>query len=64
MAGSPAEPPPSDRRSGIDGQADPRVRDGELQAPNEHSGPVTVARHAKDDGRALILYTSDEHART
>jgi hypothetical protein len=64
MAGNPAEPPPSDRRSGVDGQADARARGGERGPQEEHSGPVAVARHVKDDGRALILYTRDESART
>jgi hypothetical protein len=30
---------------------------GERADPDERFGPVTLARHAKDDGRALILYT-------
>lgn len=65
MAGKPAEPPPSDRRSGTDEQADDeRARGGEPEPRDEHSGPVAVARHAKEDGRALILYTRDESART
>jgi hypothetical protein len=25
--------------------------------PAEHYGPIAIARHVKDDGRALLLYT-------
>jgi hypothetical protein len=65
MAGNPAEPPPSERRSRVDGQADDeRARGGGREPPDERSGPVAVARHVKDDGRALILYTRNERART
>jgi hypothetical protein len=64
MAGNPAEPPASDRTSGTDGQADERARDGERGPQDERSGPVAVARHVKDDGRALILYTRDDAPRT
>jgi hypothetical protein len=31
--------------------------------PDERVGPVAIARHVKDDGRALILYTRDEPPR-
>lgn len=30
--------------------------------PPERFGPLTLTRHAKDDGRVLILYSSDERA--
>ncbi|MGD0452489.1 MAG: hypothetical protein ABSB69_02730 [Solirubrobacteraceae bacterium] len=45
MAGKPAEPPPSAPRGG----------------QSERTGPVAIARHVKDDGRALIIYTRDTH---
>jgi hypothetical protein len=64
MAGKPAEPPPSDRPSGFDDQADAPTRGGERGPQDEHSGPVAIARHVKDDGRALILYTRDDAPRT
>jgi hypothetical protein len=60
MAGKPAEPPPSDRPPGIDGQADAHARGGEREPQHECSGPVAIARHVKGDGRALILYTRDD----
>ena len=54
MAGEPAEPPPPGQPS----QSDPQI-----DAP-ERTGPVAIARHVKDDGRALILYTRDERPAT
>lgn len=39
---------------------EPRECDG-LAEPTERFGPLTVSRHAKDDGRALILFTLREH---
>ena len=45
MAGKPIGQPPSERsgaRAGV---------------PSERYGLLVVARHTKDDGRALILYT-------
>jgi len=45
MAAKPAEPPPSGHRS----------------EREERVGPVTIVRHVKDDGRALIIYTRDTH---
>ncbi len=64
MAGKPAEPPPSDRPPGIDDQADAHAPGGEREPQHECSGPVAIARYVKDDGRALILYTRDEHPTT
>jgi hypothetical protein len=48
MAGKPPETPPH-------GKDD--VRSRERTDETERIGPVAVARHVKDDGRALILYT-------
>jgi hypothetical protein len=48
VAGKPAEPGQSERDSQIE---PPRA--------DERTGPVTIARHLKSDGRALILYTRD-----
>jgi hypothetical protein len=50
MAPNPA-PPPSERAPGEEAP----------QERLEHCGPLTLARHAKDDGRALILF---RHAAT
>jgi|GEM_PF-1571831 hypothetical protein len=72
MAGDPAEPPPSGQRREIEqlpGQRDHEGRrepqDGRAGrakrvGPDERVGPVAIARHVKDDGRALILYTREE----
>jgi hypothetical protein len=63
MAGNPAESPsPGGRQPAA------------AVAPPERVGPVSIARYAKDDGRALILYARanepperhephDQHAR-
>jgi hypothetical protein len=59
MAGNPAEPPPSDRPSELDGLAEAHARGGERGPQDERVGPVAIARHVKDDGRALILYTRE-----
>jgi hypothetical protein len=48
MAGNPAE----GREHGPDGEHEPAA-EPEL----ERIGPVVIARHVKDDGRALILYS-------
>jgi len=60
MAGEPAEPPASGDPTEI-GQ---RTRQDERTDQHERTGPVAIARHVKDDGRALILYTRDTRART
>jgi hypothetical protein len=55
MAARSAEPPSSggsdNPQSGSDG--------GHAQ-PREHVGPVTIERHFKDDGRALLLYAREQ----
>ena len=48
MAGKPPETPP---------RGNDDVRWCERADETERIGPVAVARHVKDDGRALILYT-------
>ncbi|HSZ13234.1 MAG TPA: hypothetical protein VK790_04285 [Solirubrobacteraceae bacterium] len=48
MAGKRAEPP------------DPEALEREQE--DERTGPVKIARHVKDDGRALIVYTRDADA--
>jgi hypothetical protein len=40
--------------------AAPTGSSGERSAPAERYGIVSVARHVKDDGRALILYAREE----
>jgi hypothetical protein len=50
MAQNPAELPPPEQRAEIDPQS----------GGPERCGPVAIARHVKDDGRALILYTRVE----
>jgi hypothetical protein len=70
MAGQTPEPPsadqqpgsaepPTDRRPRSGRQADERERDDEPAGEHEHIGPVSIERHVKADGRALILYTRD-----
>ena len=46
------------------GESRPREAHQAEQSPGEpqrgeHYGPVVVARHVKDDGRALLLYTRE-----
>jgi hypothetical protein len=55
MAGKPTEPPPfgSARHDGPEDS-------GEQPPPRELLGPVAIERLRKDDGRALILYSSIE----
>jgi len=62
MAGKPAEPPPPELPPEGDTQIDApeHFRPGERSRPDELCGPVAIARHVKDDGRALILYTRDD----
>lgn len=54
MASNPPGPPPA---GGL--REDPSEPD-DGRSHSERYGSVTVARHRKDDGRALILYTHDE----
>jgi len=58
MAGEPPAPPPSGapQRGG-------RAADGEAQQRDERVGALAIARHVKDDGRALILYSHDARER-
>jgi hypothetical protein len=49
MALTPADPPPSKRRD--------RQGVGEEKSAGEMYGVLAIERHAKDDGRSLILYT-------
>lgn len=51
MAATP-EPPPADRSERPPAHAE----NGAGEARKERCGPLAVERHAKDDGRALILY--------
>jgi len=52
MAGTPAETPPS---GGSESDSS-EEREAQMQAA-ERYGPLAVARHRKEDGRALILYS-------
>ena len=55
MAGKPAESPRSGRSQILrSGEA------GEHQRPRERVWDLTIARHIKDDGRALILYVREQ----
>jgi hypothetical protein len=56
MARNPGTPPPPSGPSqpGADGPAD-----GPSE-PDERYGILRVARHRKDDGRSLLLYTREE----
>jgi hypothetical protein len=70
MSGKPAEPPsppPSlpdpgtaDEPSRSSHAADPGTADEPSRSSQagERFGPLAIARHVKDDGRALILYSS------
>jgi len=42
----------------------PQTRAGEEDRPPETFGPVTLARHTKDDARALIIYTRRQEDQT
>jgi hypothetical protein len=59
MAREPAAPPPSDRP-----EHGARPDSGGRSQPPERYGPLGVARHAKDDGRALLLFTRAEREPT
>jgi hypothetical protein len=60
MAGKPAEPRRAeDART--DGNIDARAPSG--QDEPERTGPLTLERLVKGDGRALILYSEDPAAR-
>jgi hypothetical protein len=49
---------PQDRPESGDGGS--RAKQSEEGAQPERFGPLLVARHRKDDGRSLILYTREE----
>jgi hypothetical protein len=51
MGAQPSEIPRSSGRP----KGNPHTEQGERH--EEHCGTVAIARHVKDDGRALILYT-------
>jgi hypothetical protein len=52
MAWETAEPPASEQAEIAHGGGEQRGED----AREERLGPLAIARHRKDDGRALILY--------
>jgi hypothetical protein len=72
MRGKPPEPKgaeePEVGRPEPKGAEEPEVDPPEAEQPpgaTERYGVLAIARHAKDDGRALILYTRlDEDERT
>jgi len=53
MAWETAEPPASERSDLPTSDRSERPSEG---ATEEQFGPIALARHVKDDGRALILY--------
>jgi hypothetical protein len=55
MPGKPAEPSPFHRSESVAPGAG-----GEQGQPAERVGPLAIARHVKDDGRVLIIYTRSE----
>jgi hypothetical protein len=59
MAREPAAPDPSDRP-----RQDARPGREEAAPPTAHYGPLALARHVKDDGRALLLFTRAEREPT
>ena len=62
MVRNPTDPPPPVGRKG---EATPdRGERGDVKASAERYGPITLARHAKDDGRALILYRRSDTTRS
>ena len=58
MAGKPAEPQTPGDSKNVE-----RREAGESEPPREQIGPVAIERLSKDDGRALILYSSIEPPR-
>jgi hypothetical protein len=57
MARDPAVPPPSERPPS--GQPE---QPGQRPPHAERFGIVSITRHVKDDGRALLLFTREERA--
>jgi hypothetical protein len=74
MSGKPDEPSPPPPRPDL-GTADELRRSSQAADPGtadelrrssqagERIGPLAIARHVKDDGRALILYSSSPEPR-
>ena len=61
MARKPAAPPPSGgAESGESGDRKAVAARGRRDPP-ERVGPLAIARMDKDDGRALIIYSHEEH---
>lgn len=57
-AGMTPEPVPPPSRGSEPGSAtDPEQSQPAEPPPGERYGPVAIARHVKDDGRALLLYS-------
>jgi len=59
MARETAAPDPSDRP-----EQNARSGGEERAQPAESYGPLALARHVKDDGRALLLFTRAEREQT
>jgi hypothetical protein len=59
MGGNQGQPSQGEPSSLGQGSSAPQERDRAPGDPDERLGPVTIARHLKADGRALILYTVD-----
>jgi hypothetical protein len=51
MGAQPSDDPPASGRAQESSPGEPE------QPHEERCGPVAIARHVKDDGRALILYS-------
>ena len=65
MASSSANPVPPERSDvEVRGPGEVREPRGEKAERRERFGPVTLTRHVKGDGRALILYTREEREQT
>jgi hypothetical protein len=63
MAGKPAEPPHPGQRGAGEAPLATSAASGRLDERElEHTGPVAIERHVKDDGRALILYSDQRRA--
>jgi len=62
MVRNPADLPPPVGRQG-EATSD-RGERGDEKVSAERYGPITLARHAKDDGRALILYRRSDTPRS
>jgi hypothetical protein len=58
-----APPPPGGPESHRPHAGGSEEQDGQSER-EERFGPLAVARMRKDDGRALIIYSREEHERT